>query len=350
MHVGGRCRSSRDDSRKTGDPKGKRRAGGARRFMQTLFPELHPPRPPAVAGGTEAGPFAGVALEQSIDRVFDYAVPPRLLPLIRVGQRVRVPLGKRNRPAHGYVVSIHSSSDHPTVKRLFEIEDERVLINPAVMELARWMSRYYCAPLGTVLETVIPAAVKKRIGVGYLQMVRPLPGREALHELFEKTKAPKRRAILARLLLLEEGASVELNRLAGVAGATVPTVRKLVRLGLIAISPQVDLPSLSADTVSPGGGEAELALNEDQQRVFDELRPRVVGGGFSVNLLMGVTGSGKTEVYLRCIREAVERGRRAIVLVPEIALTPHTVRRFTARLNGVAILHSALTATERHRH
>jgi len=127
-------------------------------------------------------------------------------------------------------------------------------------------------------------------------------------------------------------------------------VRKLAGLGLISITPEVDLPRLTAGIIPGAADEADLPLNEDQQRVFDELAPRVADGGFSVNLLMGVTGSGKTEVYLRCIREAVERGKRAIVLVPEIALTPQTVRRFTARFKSVAILHSGLTATERHRY
>src|SRR6185312_15056384 len=87
-----------------------------------------------------------------------------------------------------------------------------------------------------------------------------------------------------------------------------------------------------------------------QQKVFDELSPRVEAGGFSVNLLLGVTGSGKTEVYLQCIRKVIEKGKRAIVLVPEIALTPQTVRRFTARFENVAILHSGLSATQRHRY
>jgi primosomal protein N' (replication factor Y) len=167
--------------------------------MHTLFPEVHPPTPAGLArADAPSGPFAGVALEQSIDRVLDYAIPPRLVPLLQVGQRVRVPLGKRNRPAHGYVVSVQPDHGHPSSRSCFEIEDERGALNAELMELARWMSRYYCAPLGPVLETVIPAAVKKKVGVGYSQMVRPLLGREALHALFEKTKAPKRRAILAR--------------------------------------------------------------------------------------------------------------------------------------------------------
>src|SRR5689334_3805949 len=299
------------------------------------------------------GPFAGIALDQSIDRVLDYSIPKSLQHTIRVGQRVVVPLGRRNKPTRGYVVSIHPTSEHPKVKPIRAIDDERVLVNGKLLELSRWMSRYYVAPLGAVIESVVPSAVKKKIGVGYAQIVRPAKPREELQALLEKTKAPKRRAVLARLLQLEEGDAIELVRLAGEAGATPPTVRKMARLGLITIRSEPDLPRFSASAGSDdsGGEEADLVLNPDQQKVLDDLAPRVSGdgAGFSVNLLHGVTGSGKTEIYLRCIRMVIERGKQAIVLVPEIALTPQTVRRFTARFKRVAILHSGLSATMRHR-
>jgi primosomal protein N' (replication factor Y) len=303
-----------------------------------------------VAPETHPGPFAVVALEQSIDRCLDYAIPAALVPSIKISQRVRVPLGRNNRPSSGYVVDIHPTTSFPNIKKLLRIEDERVLVPPKLMDLAQWMSRYYCAPLGNVLESVLPSAVRKQIGVGYQHLVSPVHDRVQLQLLFEKTRARKRRAILGRLLQLAPGEAIELVCLATEAGVTAPTVRKLARLGVVTINPQIDLPGLADTVQSPSEREIDLTLNPDQQKVFDELAPRVVAGGFSVNLLLGVTGSGKTEIYLQCIRKVIEQGRRAIVLVPEIALTPQTVRRFTARFDNVAILHSGLTATHRHRY
>jgi primosomal protein N' (replication factor Y) len=325
--------------------------GGKDRSVGSLFPELeledvseNGPKAPA-----HPGPFAGVALEQGIDRVLDYGIPAKLVGLLMVGQRVKVPLGRKNRPTHGYVVSIGSTTEHPAVKPVIGIEDDRVLVPPNLMKLARWMSRYYVTPLGTVLDSVIPSAVKKRIGVGYRQMVRAAVSPEELQQAVETIRMKKRRAVLARLLQVEPGGAIELVQLASEAGTTPATVRKLVAAKLLTITSVVDLPNFSAEPSVVTGDAGAVEPNDDQRRVLDELLPRVSGGGFSVNLLMGVTGSGKTEVYLRCIDAVMRQGKQAIVLVPEIALTPQTVRRFVARFPAVAVLHSGLSQSQRHR-
>ncbi len=312
----------------------------------TLFEHLEPP---PEASGPRAGPFAGVALEQGIDRVLDYSIPSRLSAHVQVGQRVRVPLGRGNHPTHGYVVSIHPTSEYPKIKNLLGIEDDRVLVMPRLMELARWMSRYYATPLGVVLETVIPSSVKKRIGLGYSNVVRLAKDPSEIQTILETIKAPKRRSVLARLLQLEKDQGIELVRLAGESGTKPPTIRKLAQMGLITIRTEVDLPRMMEGILPGAADQMPLELNVDQKRVFDELAPRVSGGGFSVHLLHGVTGSGKTEFYLQSIAEILKQGKGAIVLVPEIALTPQTVRRFMGRFKRVAVLHSGLSAAQRHR-
>lgn len=318
-----------------------------RAMSRSLFGELLIDSP---AAQRHSGPFAAVALEQALDRVLDYAIPPKMAPLLHPGQRVRVPLGRGNKPAHGWVIDIHDQSSFPRIKPLSGIDDDRVLVTPALMELSRWMSRYYCCPLGTVLETVIPSAVKKRAGVAYLQIVRLLESTQAMQERLEKTKARKQRAVLGRLLQLSPGQSIEIHHLASEAGASVATVRKLAISGVISILSE------------PGWAEFEqpkspsqlpidnaIVLNSDQQRVMNNLMPRVMAQEFSVNLLFGVTGSGKTEIYLRCLREVIAAGKNAIIMVPEIALTSQTIQRFTARFPDVAVLHSGLSQIQRHR-
>ncbi len=126
---------------------------------------------------------------QGIDRVLDYSIPKRLVSRLMIGQRVRVPLGRGNKVTSGYVVSIHPTTEYPKIKPLADLEDERVLVAPKLMALARWMSRYYVTPLGMVLESVIPSAVKKRIGIGYSSVVYPILSSEQLQAAFEQTKA-----------------------------------------------------------------------------------------------------------------------------------------------------------------
>jgi primosomal protein N' (replication factor Y) len=341
-----RCRAAIDDTTTIANAK-----GGDRFIMQSLFPHLAlPEAPDERLAPDQPGPFAGVAMERGIDRVLDYGVPPALVGDLKIGQRVKVPLGRKNKAASGYVVSIGPTTKHPKVKPISSIEDNRVLISEPMMQLARWMSRYYVTPLGSVIESVIPSAVKKRIGVGYRQMVRTAVSREEIQTAVETIKMKKRRAILARLLQIEPGGAIELLELAASAGTTPATVRKLSHAGnFITITAEPDLPNFVADA-SVVTGEAEVVTpNEEQQKILDELMPRVTGGGFSVNLLAGVTGSGKTEVYLRCVDAVVKQGKQAIIMIPEIALSPQTVRRFMARFSGVAILHSGLTQTQRHR-
>jgi len=312
----------------------------------TLFGDLEPPKADEAAA---SGPVAQITLEQGVDRALDYVIPARLGGSVRVGMRVRVPLGRGNRAVRGWVVALKAASEVPGLKNLLGIDDERVLISPPVMELARWIGRYYSAPLGVVLESVIPAAVKKKIGIGYSSIVRLAAEPGKIQDVLEKTTARKRRAVLSRLLQVEKEKGIELNRLAGEAGVKPPTVRKLVAMGLVTIRSEIDLPKMTENLARGLGDEKQIELNGDQQKAFDELRARVIDGGFSVNLLHGVTGSGKTEIYLQVIAETIARGKRALVLVPEIALTPQTVMRFKARFQRVAVLHSGLTATERHR-
>src|SRR5262245_7744902 len=139
----------------------------------TLFGEIDASAP----SSKTTGPFAGVALEQSVDRVLDYAIPPKLAASIRVGQRVKVPLGRNTKPSFNHIGSLHPISDYTRIKKLAAIEDDRVVVAGKMLELAQSMGHYYMTPLGMVIENIIPAAVKRKIGIGYSQMVSLAQGR-----------------------------------------------------------------------------------------------------------------------------------------------------------------------------
>ncbi|HQY89241.1 MAG TPA: hypothetical protein PK402_11325, partial [Tepidisphaeraceae bacterium] len=176
---------------------------------------------------------ARVALERGIDKQLDYSVPTQLRTTIAVGQRVRVPLGRNNRPVAGYVVELADHSKRAQIKPIQQLVDARALVTPQLMQLALWISRYYLSPLGMVLENMIPSAVKKRIGGRTIRIVRATVSNDALQKSFESMKAKKRRAIVARLLQLDADESIELMKLASESGVKTPAVVALSKLGLI---------------------------------------------------------------------------------------------------------------------
>ncbi len=302
------------------------------------------------------GPFARVALERAVDKTLTYTVPAKLANSILAGQRVRVPLGRKDRTQSGYVVEVLDDFDAAAagvaaskLKPVRSIEDDRVLIDRPMMELALWIGRYYCCALGLVLESMIPGAVKNRIGLGYTTVATPSMSRKQLQALFEKTTAKKRRTLLARLMQLDEGETIDLMRLAGESGVTVPTAKKLTKLGVITTSQVPDLPALAELEPQPTQ-PSDVEVNVDQARAIHAISPGVTEGGFATHVLLGVTGSGKTEVYLRLMEKCIAAGKQAVLLVPEIALTPQTTRRIKRRFSRVAVLHSGLSQTQRHRY
>jgi primosomal protein N' (replication factor Y) (superfamily II helicase) len=312
---------------------------------------------------------ARVTLEIALRKEFDYAIPPDLAPRVDIGTRVKVPFGPRQ--VNGVVTAVLDESTHTNLRPIAKIVGAPSLITPKVLQLARWIASYYCCAPEIALKSVLPDAVRKDDASFRERLfVRLAPPR------VETPKLTKRQQDL--LNVIEEWRELPLQRLLTLTGATPATVRKLEDKGLITIAPQVDerdpyakeeiLPTqpISLNPEQSRALEKVIrVMNMTKQRMTDEktgtsngpvsLSPSLpFSPASSVLLLHGVTGSGKTEVYLQAIAHALEQGKGAIVLVPEISLTPQTVERFKARFSTgplrtlVAVLHSHLSAGERH--
>ena len=286
--------------------------------------------------------YADVVFDRPLDHAYTYAVPEALRERIAVGKRVECPFGRGDKTTTGYVVRVGQNPPTRDVKSLVDVLDESPLFDEHLLKLTRWMADYYLAGWGQVLHAVVPAGAREQAGTRATVFLELVP-REELPDLVP-TVTPKQKAALERLRA--EGKPMEQAVLAKVANCGTGPISGLVSKGLVRkFTERVERTEARSD--ADGAPSQALTLNADQQAAWDAVSAAVAAGGFKPFLLHGVTGSGKTEIYLRAIEAVVARGQEAIVLVPEISLTPQTIERFRGRCGNVAVLHSNLTAADR---
>ncbi len=322
------------------------------------------------------GVFAGVVFNRPIDQVLTYRVPARLAGSIQVGQRVRAPLGRGDKLAAGYCVRLDERApeglDRLRIKAIVEILDSSPLIDDRMLELSRWLAEYYACSWGQALDAAVPAGVKKHAGtrVGTFLVV-PDETREALRAGSGAPKLSAKQTAALEVLCRDDEplTTSDVCRLARCGPGPVQallkqglvhTVRRRLPIGPGEVAARgskrnEDRGAAAVTGESGGSGAAAaqspaLELTGEQAETLARIGPALDAGRFAPFLIHGVTGSGKTEVYLSAIERVVARGREAIVLVPEISLTPQTIRRFRRRFGRVAVLHSHLSDAERHRH
>ena len=278
-----------------------------------------------------------VFVNLSLDRGFDYIIPERLANDVHIGSQVLVPFGRQHRL--GFVTAISDRSKFDDLKEIESLGGNRTSLPPKLLELAKWMAGYYCAAHEQAVRALLPGVVRRGKmrdkTVKQFTLAEPQPD--------APVKSEKQRRVLA--VVRTEGA-LPLNTLMLLADCGAGVVKSLEKSGHIVFTEERTVRTPFAEEVMP---DRPRQLNEAQAAAIANFERMATGEAEQrVLLLFGATNSGKTEVYLHAIAKTIERGRQAVVLVPEIALTPQTVRRFRARFGErVSVMHSRLSEAER---
>jgi len=292
--------------------------------------------------------YVRVIIDRAIRRELDYAVPEGLLNRVGVGSRVRVPF--REKSALATVVAVTEQSEAKGIRLIEAVVGEAPILSEQLLELGRWIGAYYCCPIETVMRSLLPQVIR-RAEIGWKKQLFVQPGRKIDNEALEKLRkrAPRQAELLEAILRLE--APIRASQLLRQTSLDNQTLRALVKRGLVELREEAIVRDPHADEQFIA--TSNLILNQEQTHALKEIALALDSPEKARPFLLhGVTGSGKTEIYLQAIRAALERGHTAIVLVPEISLTPQTVERFKGRFadmqDAVAVLHSHLSEGERH--
>lgn len=266
-------------------------------------------------------------------RPYTYRVPEALRERVAIGSAVVVPFGARAR-ASGYVVALPAQPPAGPAREIREVLGEAA-VPPALQRLFAWLADYYCCSLAQVYQTALPKGTMRGEAREKTQLVVTMQGGLAADL--------SKRQVQVLGVLASAGGQMPLADLVRAAQTTPNLLRGLEARGAVVIAPQ---RIRRAPELPNPEGSVQLNPTAEQD---DAIRAIAQADPGEVFLLLGVTGSGKTEVYLQAIAATLDRGEQALVLVPEIALTPQTVARFRARFGDqIAVLHSALGDGERH--
>lgn len=291
------------------------------------------------------------AATYGIDRPYDYLVPRELMEKLAPGMRVSVPFSRGNRITEGVVLALSSEADYDKLKSIATVLDEKPVLSEELIKLALWMhERFFCTVYDAV-RAMLPAGLwydssgSRRVKdktVSYASLL--IPAEDAVLLAGTKRRSAPSQATVLELLSGFGGATV--NDIRYLTGASSATVKRLEKDGLISI----EAMEVYRRPVYRVGEKMELPpLNLAQQEAFEGIFSLTKSGKAGAALLYGVTGSGKTQVYVHLIDELLKKGLSSIMLVPEISLTPQMLETFSSYFGeNIAVLHSSLSAGERY--
>ena len=293
--------------------------------------------------------FADVIIDiqhEKLDKIFQYRVPESMVDELEPGMEVVVPFGRGNRRIKGYVTGLAETCDYDLskVKEILEISRTGVEIEAKLIALAAWMKENYGGTMIQALKTVLP--IKQKENVRVKKRLRLLLDRETGERQLRYYLGKNQKARARLMAALLDDPVLEYELVTKKLNVTVPVIRALEEQKVLAVESE----QVYRNPVKISGKKAdEIIYTEEQRHVIESFRRDYADGKRETYLIHGVTGSGKTEVYMEMIRTVVDMGKQAIVLIPEIALTYQTVMRFYRRFGDrVSIMNSRLSAGERY--
>jgi len=282
---------------------------------------------------------------ENLDRTFQYIIPDELKGLVDVGSYVKVPFGKGNKEIAGYVLEITDKADYDVtkLKSIISISNDGSLTDEKLIKLAYFMKKNYGSTMINALKTVLP--VKKKIKEKVLKRINLIISDE---EALEKLEIYTKKHQTARARLLKElicDKSLDYSIVTNKLNISSATLKVLEEQGVI----EIEASRVFRNSKVEASVQNKKILNEEQQKIADEIISDYTNNINKTYLIRGITGSGKTEIYMEVIDEVIKSGRQAIVLIPEISLTYQTVMRFFRRYGDrVSTLHSKLSEGEKY--